>query len=165
MICLAYDGSLNGDWVARYAVRFAAEATERTLHLFHVRDGTIATTALEAKLEHLERECGAQGVELFPQVLALGRGVLPTLLQALPTDPAAFVVCGTRVRGAGKPLLAGTVAERLLALCAHSVLALRVVQPGLLGAPHDLLLPLSGHPRGIDPFWSALRLFHCCLIN
>lgn len=151
MICLAYDGSLNGDWVARYAIRFAVGSLEKTLHLFHVPDGSLDSTALDGKLEHLRREAGAQGVELFPQLLQPGRGVLTSLLHAFPADPGTVVVCGTRVRGAGKPLLAGTVAERLLALAPVPVLALRVVQPGLLGAPHDLLLPLAGHPRGFAP--------------
>jgi nucleotide-binding universal stress UspA family protein len=159
MICLAYDGSLNGDWVARYAIRFAAGSGERVLQLFHVLDGSLTAADLDAKLEHLRRECGAQGVELFPELLPLGNGTLSTLLHALPADPDAVVVCGTRVRGAGRPLLAGTVAERLLALSPWPVLALRVVQPGLLGAPHDLLLPLAGHPRGFAPAWPVFRLF------
>ena len=159
MICLAYDGSLNGDWVARYAIRFAAASSDRILHLFHVLDGSLAPTPLDQKLEHLRRECLAQGVELFPQLLSPVDGVPATLLQAFPAREEVFVVCGTRVRGIGKPFLAGTVAERLLVLAPQPVLALRVVQPGLLGAPHDLLLPLAGHPRGFAQAWPAFRHF------
>ena len=33
------------------------------------------------------------------------------------------------------------------------VLALRVVQPGVLGSPHDLLLPMAGHASGFDRVW------------
>ena len=36
MLVFAYDGSLNGDWVAHYAVRFAANTAARTLRLVHV---------------------------------------------------------------------------------------------------------------------------------
>ncbi len=159
MICLAYDGSLNGDWVARYAIRFASGNGDRTLNLFQVRDGSLDEAALTTKLEHLGRECQAQGVELFPQLLPLGDGVLPSLLKAFPARAEALVICGTRVRGIGKPFLAGTVAESLLAASPFPVLALRVVQPGLLGTPHDLLLPLAGHPRGFGPIWPVFRLF------
>jgi nucleotide-binding universal stress UspA family protein len=37
------------------------------------------------------------------------------------------------------------------------VLALRVVQPGLLGLPHNLLVPLAGHPDGFDRLAPILR--------
>ena len=84
MICLAYDGSLNGDWVARYAIRFAAGTSAKTLQLFHVLDDSLEPAALDAKLEHLRRECAALGVELVPELLSPNRGVLPALLAALP---------------------------------------------------------------------------------
>jgi nucleotide-binding universal stress UspA family protein len=38
-------------------------------------------------------------------------------------------------------------------------LALRVVQPGLLGNPSAILIPLAGHPRGIRSVWPFFRLF------
>ena len=39
------------------------------------------------------------------------------------------------------------------------VLAIRVVQPGLLGSPRDLLLPLAGHLDGINRVWPVLSRF------
>ena len=39
------------------------------------------------------------------------------------------------------------------------MLALRVVQPGLLGVPLDFLLPVSGHPRGLRLAIPFLKLF------
>jgi len=159
MIFLAYDGSLNGDWVARYAIRFAAESPERSLNLLHVLDGKTPPAELERRLEHLARECRAQAVELFPQLLPLAQGVLPTLLQTVPAGGEDILVCGTRVRSSRKPFLAGTVTEKLLRCGAMPVLALRVVQPGLLGVPRDLLLPLAGHPRGFAAAWPFFRLF------
>lgn len=159
MLYLAYDGSLNGDWVSRYAIRFASHAADRTLTLIHVRDGTVPADLLERKFEHLERECRAQEVELVPQVLPPGRNVLSTLLAAIPAGTQSYVVCGTRVRSRRKPFLAGTVSEKLLRHGRFHVLAIRVVQPGLLGAPRDLLLPLAGHPRGFASAWAFFRLF------
>jgi len=159
MVYLAYDGSLNGDWVARYAIRFAAQSPERSLNLLHVLDGKTSAGELERKLEHLARECRAQAVELFPQLLPLAQSVLQSLVQSMPADGASLLVCGTRVRSSRKPFLAGTVAEQLLRRGAFPVLALRVVQPGLLGVPHALLLPLAGHPRGFAAAWPFLQLF------
>ena len=39
MLVCAYDGSLNGDWVVHYAVRFAATTPERRLRLRSVLPG------------------------------------------------------------------------------------------------------------------------------
>ena len=36
MLVFAYDGTLNGDWVAHYAVRFAANLRDRKLRLVHL---------------------------------------------------------------------------------------------------------------------------------
>jgi nucleotide-binding universal stress UspA family protein len=157
MVYLAYDGSLNGDWVSRYAIRFAAHGTERTLNLLHVLDGKVPEAELERKIEHLRRECLGQGVELFPQLLPLAHGVFPSLAQAIPAGAESLVVCGTRVRSTRKPFLSGTVAELLLRHGAFPVLAVRVVQPGLLGSPRELLIPLAGHPRGLTAVWRFQR--------
>jgi len=159
MVSLAYDGSLNGDWVSRYAIRFAAHSPERTLNLLHVLDGKVPEAELERKIEHLRRECLGQGVELFPQFLPLAHGVFRSLVQMIPTGAESLVVCGTRVRSTRKPFLSGTVAEQLLRHGAFPVLAVRVVQPGLLGIPRELLIPLAGHPRGLTAVWPFFRLF------
>jgi len=159
MVFLAYDGSLNGDWVARYAIRFAAHDAERMLTLVHIQDESLDAAGLERKLEHLRRECLAQGVELFPQLLPLTRSVVHSLLPAVPSGGDNLLVCGTRVRSARKPFLAGTVTEQLLRHAPFPVLAVRVVQPGLLGVPRNLLLPLAGHPRGFAAAWPFFRRF------
>lgn len=159
MVYLAYDGSLNGDWVARYAIHFAAHSPERTLNLLHVLDGKVPETERKHKIEHLRRECLGQGVELFPQFLPLAHGVFRSLVQTIPNGPESVVVCGTRVRSSRKPFLSGTVAEQLLRHGSFPVLAVRVVQPGLLGTPRELLIPLAGHPRGFSAVWPFFRLF------
>lgn len=159
MVFIAYDGSLNADWVARYAIRFAAHSSERILNLLHVLDGKFPETELERKIEHLRRECQGQGVELSSQLLSLGGGVFPVLMQTIPAGSESLVICGTRVRSTRKPFLSGTVAEQLLRHGAFPVLAVRVVQPGLLGIPRELLIPLAGHPRGLSAVWPIFRLF------
>ncbi len=159
MIYLAYDGSLNGDWVARYAIRFAAHSAERTLSAVHVDEGRLAAEALDGKLEHLGRECRARGVEFLPEVVPLRRTVFRTLLEQVPAGEESFLVCGTRVRSRQQAYLSGTVAEKLLHFNPFHVLAIRVVQPGLLGCPRDFLLPLAGHPRLFRAAWPFFRLF------
>lgn len=159
MIHIAYDGSLNADWVARYAIRFAAHSPERTLILLHVLDGNLPAADLERKIEHLRRECQNHGVELYPQFLPLTEDVFRSLTKAVPAGYESFVVCGTRVRSTRKPFLSGTIAEQLLRHAAFPVLAVRVVQPGLLGTPRELLIPLAGHPRGLSTVWPFFRLF------
>jgi nucleotide-binding universal stress UspA family protein len=148
MVLLAYDGSLNGDWVARYAIHLAAQSGSRSLTLLHVADGGLSSGELKEKIGVIEQQCTALGVSLTCVTLTLHDKVETTLLKVLPAAPDDLVVCGTRVRKRSRGYLLGTVAERLLAACRTPVLALRVVQPGLLGQPRSLLLPFGGHPRG-----------------
>jgi nucleotide-binding universal stress UspA family protein len=54
--------------------------------------------------------------------------------------------------------LAGTVSEYLLRDSPCQVLAVRVVQPGLLGRPRNFLVPVAGHPVGIERSLPFLRL-------
>jgi len=158
MIILAYDGSLNGDWVSRYAMRFAAH-TGSSLSVLHVREGSPGDDQLYVKLQRLERECHALDVECFTDILPAEQSVYFTLLKHIPTGPGNIVVCGTRVRSRQRRFLSGTISEKLLRTGHFPVIALRVVQPGLLGTPRDLLLALAGHPRGFEAAWPFFRLF------
>ena len=159
MIYLAYDGSLNAAWVFRYALRLASHAPDKALALIHVEDGSLAPGELEHKSETLRKECVAHGVTLFIRSCPFTESVRHCLVQAIPAGTDNLTLCGTRIRSPRKPLLTGTVTEQLLRDAPFPVLALRVVQPGLLGVPRDLLLPLAGHPRGFGAAWPFFRLF------
>jgi len=157
MIILAHDGSLYGDWVARYALRFAAAETDRTLLLLHVLDGRIDPPLAESRFKALASEAEETAITVHSELLPVGKSVYRTLRQAIPLDPEALLVCGTRVKPRRQAFLAGSVAEPLLRTHQCPVLAVRVVQPGLLGLPHDLLLPLAGHQAGLDRLWPVFR--------
>ena len=175
MIILAHNGSLYGDWVARYAMRFAAAEADRKLLLLHVLDGRIERAIAENRFVRLGEESAAAGVICHQELLPLGHSVHRTLRQATPHEPTALLLCGTRVKPRRQAFLTGSVAELLLRSHQCPVLALRVVQPGLLGLPHDLLLPLAGHPDGFDrlepilrrfaPQLRRLHLLHALLVN
>lgn len=157
MIILAYDGSLNGDWVSRYAMRFAAH-TASTLSVLHVRDGSVGDEQLSRKLQRIEHESRALGIEYLSEILPEENGVCHTLLKHIQSGPGNVVVCGTRVRSRQRRFLMGTIAEELLSEGRFPVLALRVVQPGLLGTPRELLLPLAGNPQDLAAAWPFFRL-------
>jgi nucleotide-binding universal stress UspA family protein len=159
VIYLAYDGSLNGDWVSRYALRFAAHTEERKLTLIHILDQSISEEQLKKKIEHLAAECRTQDVHLITEIHRLGKNVFASLLRAIQPAIKNAVVCGTRVRSKRHMFLTGTISEKLLSHGRLNILALRVVQPGVLGNPRDFLVPLSGHPRGFKTAWPFLRLF------
>lgn len=153
MIILAHDGSLYGEWVARYALRFAARDDDRRLLVLHVRDDTLAPAVADARLDLLAGACRTAQIACRQEILPFRGSLFATLIRALPDDPAALLLCGTRVRPRHQRLLAGSVAAGLLHTHRGPTLALRVVQPGLLGEPHDLLVSLP--PRG-DPLpWLA----------
>jgi len=157
MIILAHDGSLYGDWVARYALRFAATEADRKLLLLHVLDGRVETTIAETRFAHLAESCTESGLTYHQELLPAQLSVHRTLRQAIPHDPTALLICGTRVKPRRQAFLAGSIAEQLLRMHQCPVLALRVVQPGLLGLPHRLLLPLAGHLDRFTRFWPILQ--------
>jgi len=157
MIILAHDGSIYGDWVARYALQFAADEADRKLLLLNVLDGKINPDIVDARLDRFKENCQEVGVECLSHILPLGKTVYRSLRQAIPYDPESLLICGTRVKPNKRSFLGGSVAEQLLRSHQCPVLALRVVQPGLLGTPHDLLVPLAGHQRGFARVWPVFR--------
>lgn len=159
MIVLAHDGSIYGDWVAKYALRFATQEDDRKLVALHVCDGKVSEQVAETKLAQLGAECRSADLHFSAELLPLGKSVHRTLRQAIPHDPEALLVCGTRYKPSRRSFLSGSVAEKLLRMHQCPILALRVVQPGLLGNPHDLLLPLAGHLDGFRRVWPIFRRF------
>jgi nucleotide-binding universal stress UspA family protein len=157
-ICCAYDGSVNAHWVARYAIHLAASTAARTLRFIHVRDRHISNGLLARKLEHVLGDCERAGIEATVHDVQAQRGVSESVLEALPGGPDALLLCGTRARARRQRLLAGTVSESLLRAARCSVLALRVVLPGLLGAPRRVLMPVAGNPGEARAAVPVLRL-------
>lgn len=157
MIILAHDGSIYSDWVARYALRFALAEKDRKLLVLHVQDGKIAPDIVTARFDQLADECAERNVEFLPQRLPMGASVHRTLRQAIPPDPETLLLCGTRVKPRRQSYFAGTISEKLLRMHQCPVLALRVVQPGLLGNPHDLLLSFAGHQNDFSHLAPIMR--------
>ena len=158
MLVFAYDGSLNGDWVAHYAARFAANTRERRLRLLHVHEGA-PPPHLSERIARIAEECRLLGVVLEPELHPLGGArVADRLIELVPGGPGTTVICCARARPRNLSFLAGTVSARLLAARRFQVVALRVVQPGVLGQPGRVLLPLAGHPRGAAHAIPLLRL-------
>lgn len=157
-VYFAYDGSIHGDWVTHYAARLASRHEARKLRLVHVceptRDG-----AIQEKTDRIRVECQRLGVELEVHVQQIAGTVLQTIRSTVPAGPGNYLVCGTRSRERKRGLLSGSVSEQLLRSRHCHVLAVRVVHPGLLGLPRQVLLPVSGHPRGFRCGLPFLKLF------
>lgn len=143
---LAYDGSINGDWVARYAICLAAHQPLRRLYVIHVDTGEFTGNWLRAKLDRIEEECRAAEVTIDVDTIPVPRSVEASLADTVPPGPDSLLICGTRLRSGRRGYLSGTISEKLLVRHRSNVVAIRVVQPGLLGAPHNVLLPLLGRP-------------------
>lgn len=159
MFFFAYDGSINGDWVSHYAAQMAAACPERRLNLIHIRESQTSQPDLHEKLQRMHLECEHLGVELVPHVLQPELSVLRSVKSIVPPGGEHYLICGVRVRERKRSLLSGTISEQLLESGHCNVLAVRVVQPGLLGLPRSLLLPVSGDPRGVRSALPFLRLF------
>lgn len=146
-IYLAYDGSINADWVARYAVRLADVTANRRLTLLHIDDGALTEDRREKKIAAIISAGRLLEVDIVVLRLPLGESVYTTLLASIPAGGEHYCICGARATSRGKGFLAGTVSQRLLRSKRFNTLAIRVVNPGLLGCPENVLFPLAGHPR------------------
>jgi len=156
-IYLAYDGSINADWVSRYAIRMAANLENRSITLVHIPDGSIPPEVIRRKLHAIAEECSSHGIKLHCEQPPLRHTVFRTLLATIPPSPDSYCICGARITSRRGGFLRGTISEQLLEARKFNVLAIRVVMPGLLGCPDDLLFPLAGHPRG---FYAAMPFLH-----
>jgi nucleotide-binding universal stress UspA family protein len=154
----AYDGSINGDWVARYAMRMASRLPEPGIHVWHVEDPEVSRAHLESRAAQIEAECKSRSIPFRLSIEARRKSVASTLLSVVPQSREHYLVCGTRVRQRGRGFLSDTVSEQLLRDGRCQVLAVRVVQPGLLGRPRNFLVPVSGRPEGIRMGLPFLRL-------
>ncbi len=155
MLVFAYDGSLNGDWVAHYAVRFAANTATKALRLVHVHERE-AAPHIDARIARVAGECEVLGVQLHTELLARGRAeVSQRLLEAVPRGETWIM--GTRARPRNGAFLQGTVTARVLAASQRSVIAIRVTHPGVLGQPGSALLALPGG-RSVRPALPLFRL-------
>ena len=140
VIAFAYDGSLNGDWVAHYAVRFAAN-TERRLRLLHIETGS-PLRHLDERVARIQAEASRAGVSLGVSIVHAAPGhVTEALLEASGEAP---LVTGTRARPRDRAFLADTVAARLLERGPGPVIAVHVAHPGVLGQPGRVLVPFRG---------------------
>ncbi|KAB2889623.1 MAG: universal stress protein [Desulfobulbaceae bacterium] len=157
-IYLAYDGSINADWVARYAIRMAAALDRRQITLLHILDHPAAKARMEERFAAIAAECATAGIDCRGQIRRPDRDVCSGLLQAIPAGETSYCLCGARIASRGRGFLAGTVSERLLRAARFNVMAIRVVSPGLLGCPRTLLFPLAGHPRGFSSAMPFLQM-------
>jgi nucleotide-binding universal stress UspA family protein len=113
---------------------------------------------VDAKFELIAAECQKREVEFQHQILVPKGTVFDTLVDQIAAGPSNYLICGTRSHRSRLGILSGTVSERLLRLNRFHVMAVRVNLPGLLGLPRDLLLPVSGHPRGFLSGMPFLKL-------
>ncbi len=147
--------SASSGW--HYAARFASNAEDRRLRLVHVHDGSPALH-LPERIERIAEECRRLGVTLEPELHVRGAegGGRAAHRGLVPPGRETTLVCGTRARPRKLAFLAGTVSARLLEAARFRVVALRVVQPGVLGQPGRVLLPLAERAAGAA---HALPLF------
>ena len=152
MIYLAYDGSINGDWVAWYALNLARHDAQKRLCVVHVATDEFEASTVQDKMNAFARDCERAGVAMdyraVPCAGPSAASVFKALTQSVPADADTLLVCGARLKEGGGGYLSGTVSEKLLSDRSFPVMAVRVTQPGLLGAPTRFLMPVAGDRAG-----------------
>lgn len=158
IIVLAHDGSINADWLARYALQLASRLVRPELMIIHILDGTLSHEQITAKFSLLREEGCRRNIVCRPLIRSMAGDVFASLKTVVPCGDHVYCLCGARITPRGRGFLTGTVSERLLGAGWCNVLAIRVVSPGLLGCPSALLFPLAGHPRGFQSARPFLQL-------
>jgi len=163
LIHLAYDGSINGDWVAWYALNLARQETDRTLRVVYINTDEISAEEVHAKVSTMESASADYGITLKLDIVSSSApgtdAIFRDLLANVPASPDTLLICGARLSGSARGYLSGTVSERLLSDKNFNVMAVRVAQPGLLGAPHRFLLPIAGDHEGFLMSATIMRRF------
>ncbi len=163
MIHLAYDGSINGDWIAWYAQNLARQEPDRTLRVIYINTHEIPAEDVQARIgimESASADCGVTlKLDIIPSSGPDNGAIFQDLLANVPASPNSLLICGARLNGGARGYLAGTVSEKLLADRSFNVMALRVVQPGLLGTPRRFLVPIAGDHAGFLMSADILRRF------
>jgi nucleotide-binding universal stress UspA family protein len=136
----------------------ARNAPDRGLHVIHIETPEIPKANRIEAIDRLRRECEAVDVRAEISMHSEEGGVFRSLLRHMPEGPDVYLLCGARVRSGRKGFLSGTVSEQLLKDQRFGVIALRVLQPGLLGIPHNVLVPVSGSLEGLGAGAEILRL-------
>jgi nucleotide-binding universal stress UspA family protein len=156
-IHLADDGSQQAAWMLHYALRMASRAQPARLQVLHVRER--GDEHLQARMRQHALLAERYGVEVIPREIDRKRDVPGTLAEHVETGPRDVVIVGFRAHTRGRGLAFGSVGQALLSRHDHSVLAMRIVQPGNLGLPKVLAMGLSESPRLHERLLPALQLF------
>lgn len=158
MIILAFDGSINSDWLMHYGI-YAASISNKKLILLHVLNNEIVTDELNEKLLRAESLCSRKKVVCEVRIIPKRKNVTFSIAQEIGSSTDVLCLCGTRIRSRRKGILRGTVSEKLLKLNRFPVLAVRVVHPGMLGNPDRILVGISGRPDIFEKFKTVFSIF------
>jgi len=150
MLYLAYDGSMNGDWIARYAIQLATQIDDRTLQVIHIFDRE-SIDAISEKIDDLHELAAEHNVHLMTRkVPRISDEKISDLLEkTIPHSRDSIVIAGARAKDKKQGFLKGTVSEKLLYSDLFNVLVLRVVQSGRAGFHGGLVLPVSGRDKSV----------------
>lgn len=158
MIYLAFDGSVNSDWLLHYGIYFA-KSSGRPITLLHVLGGTALSEEINSKILHAEKLCRKKSIECRIRIIPLRGNAADSIASEIESTSDNLCICGTRIRSPGRGILSGTVSEQLLRMNRFPVLVLRVVHPGILGSPDRLLLAVSDRPDVYEKLKKVLNLF------
>jgi len=157
MIYLAYDGSINSEWIARYCLELAhTQGSELTT--LYVRERKVKVETIQKKMDSLSSYCKKNKIQFHYEILEPVKSVFQTLVHRIPQGADNLVVCGTRVRAKKSGYISGTISEKLLRYHKFPVLAIRVVHPGILGNPKNILMAVSGKYENIKANLPLLSL-------
>ena len=156
-IHVADDGSEHATWILHYALRMARHLQPPHVQVLHVRE--VGDGSGQARRERLQAIAERHGVSLEHRELGPAKDVSAALAEALRPGDEDVVLVGFRAHAHTRGLAVGTVGHALLARHDHSVLAMRVVEPGNMGLPRILAVGISESAQLSARLAPAIELF------
>lgn len=148
-ILMAVDGSFNAEAAARYAIALSA-ACKAKLYIASIIPPKMHEKDIRAAEESVKRiieEAGRTGLDVRP-IIEEGK-IVPTIKEIVDREKIDMVMAASRKEHAEKRFFVRTVSRELMRLLTCSVIIIRVVNPGKMAYPRDILVPIIG--KGYDP--------------
>lgn len=148
-ILMAVDGSFNAEAAARYAIAIAS-ACRAKLYIVSIIPPKMHEKDIKGAEESVKRiieEARKHDLDVRP-IIEEG-AVAPAISEIVRREKIELAIAAARSEHAEQRFFVRTVSRELMRLLPCSVIVVRVVNPGKMAHPRDILVPIIG--KGYDP--------------
>lgn len=143
-ILIAVDGSFNAEAASRYAIAIAS-ACRAKLYIVSIIPPKMHEKDIKGAEESVKRiieEARRHDLDVRP-IIEEG-AVVPAITEIIRREKIELAIAAARSEHAEQRFFVRTVSRELIRLLPCSVIIIRVVNPGKMAYPRDILVPIIG---------------------